>query len=85
MLAHPLSKLICTVGAALSLAVLMVTPSPTSASASTSNAKVHVYKIDPNAVPRYKPQPVPPCDPSLKLNTQALCQAVSLPAIKSGH
>jgi hypothetical protein len=73
------------VAAALSLALLMATPLPATASASTSNGKWHVTKLDPNSVPRYKPQPVPPCDPSFRLNTQVLCKAVSLPSIKAGH
>ena len=72
-------------GVALSLAMLVATPLPAAASASTSNGKVHVYKFDPNSVPRYKPQPVPPCDPNFRLNTQALCQAVTQPSLKTGH
>jgi hypothetical protein len=35
-------------------------------------------------VPRYKPQPVPPSDPSFGLGKQ-VCQAVTQPSIKSGH
>ena len=70
--------------AALSLAVLVGTPLPAAASAPTSNGKWHVTKFDPNSVPRYKPQPVPPCDPSFKLSKQ-VCQAVTQPSLKSGH
>ena len=84
MSVNAISKLVYA-AAALSLAVLIGTPLPAAASASTSNGKWHVTKFDPNSVPRYKPQPVPPCDPSFKLNTQVRCKAVSLPLIKTGH
>jgi hypothetical protein len=84
MSVNAISKLIYA-GAALSLAMLVATPLPAAASAPTTNGKWRVTKFDPNSVPRYKPQPVPPCDPSFKLNTQVLCKAVSLPSIKTGH
>ena len=83
MSVNAISKLVYA-GAALSLAMLVATPLPATASASTSNGKWHVTKFDPNSVPRYKPQPVPPCDPSFKLSKQ-VCQAVTQPSIKSGH
>ena len=84
MSVNALCKLVYA-SAALSMAVLVATPLPAAASSSTSNGKWHVNKFDPNSVPRYKPQPVPPCDPSFKLGTQALCKAVTLPSIKTGH
>jgi hypothetical protein len=84
MSVNAISKLVYA-GAALSLAMLVATPLPAAASSTTSNGKWHVTKFDPNSVPRYKPQPVPTCDPSFKLNTQVLCKAVSLPSIKTGR
>ncbi|TMJ69946.1 MAG: hypothetical protein E6G91_15405 [Alphaproteobacteria bacterium] len=79
---NAISKLVYAC-AALALAMLVATPLPAAASAPTSNGKWHVTKFDPNSVPRYKPQPVPPCDPSFRLGKQ-VCQAVT-PSMKSGH
>ena len=54
MSVNALTKLVYA-GAALSMAVLVLTAAPVAANAATSNGNGHVYKFNLNSVPRYKP------------------------------